>query len=238
MKFYFVFLITGLLLLTGCQFNKDVSFPRVNTPKACSMEAKICPDGKAVGRTGPNCEFEPCAESPAEPFIPADNQNSGIVFPIKEFKERITKKSFGDYITPETSPIQPERFSGYHTGVDVEYGDSTIQIPVMAITAGEVVLAEWVSGYGGVAIIRHNINDKNYLIIYGHLNPDSLPEKNKIIKPGEQIGVLGAGYSHDTDNERKHLHVGVYTGLDLNLSGYVQTEEELIKWINPLILFP
>jgi len=29
-------------------------------PKACTMEAKTCPDGTAVGRTGPNCEFAPC----------------------------------------------------------------------------------------------------------------------------------------------------------------------------------
>lgn len=28
--------------------------------KACTMEAKLCPDGSAVGRTGPNCEFAPC----------------------------------------------------------------------------------------------------------------------------------------------------------------------------------
>jgi hypothetical protein len=27
---------------------------------ACTMEAKLCPDGHAVGRVGPNCEFEPC----------------------------------------------------------------------------------------------------------------------------------------------------------------------------------
>lgn len=26
----------------------------------CTMEAKICPDGSAVGRTGPACEFAPC----------------------------------------------------------------------------------------------------------------------------------------------------------------------------------
>jgi hypothetical protein len=31
-----------------------------STPKACTMEAKICPDGSAVGRSGPNCEFAPC----------------------------------------------------------------------------------------------------------------------------------------------------------------------------------
>lgn len=27
---------------------------------ACTMDAKICPDGTAVGRSGPNCEFEKC----------------------------------------------------------------------------------------------------------------------------------------------------------------------------------
>jgi hypothetical protein len=28
--------------------------------KACTMEAKVCPDGTSVGRTGPNCEFAAC----------------------------------------------------------------------------------------------------------------------------------------------------------------------------------
>jgi hypothetical protein len=27
---------------------------------ACTMEAKLCPDGSAVGRSGPKCEFTPC----------------------------------------------------------------------------------------------------------------------------------------------------------------------------------
>jgi hypothetical protein len=27
---------------------------------ACTEEAKVCPDGSAVGRSGPNCEFAPC----------------------------------------------------------------------------------------------------------------------------------------------------------------------------------
>ena len=29
-------------------------------PIACTLEAKICPDGSAVGRTGPSCEFALC----------------------------------------------------------------------------------------------------------------------------------------------------------------------------------
>ena len=31
-------------------------------PKACTEEAKLCPDGSAVGRTGPNCEFAQCPQ--------------------------------------------------------------------------------------------------------------------------------------------------------------------------------
>lgn len=30
------------------------------TPVACTTEARMCPDGTAVGRTGPSCEFSPC----------------------------------------------------------------------------------------------------------------------------------------------------------------------------------
>lgn len=33
-------------------------------PVACTMDAKICPDGTAVGRTPPNCAFEACPVMP------------------------------------------------------------------------------------------------------------------------------------------------------------------------------
>ncbi|MES2134906.1 MAG: hypothetical protein V4449_01530 [Patescibacteria group bacterium] len=37
-------------------------YPKETTPQTtlCTMEAKICPDGSAVGRTGPQCEFTAC----------------------------------------------------------------------------------------------------------------------------------------------------------------------------------
>lgn len=34
--------------------------PIEQMPVACTEEAKICPDGSAVGRSGPKCEFAPC----------------------------------------------------------------------------------------------------------------------------------------------------------------------------------
>ena len=40
-----------------------LSFANKGTQIACTMEAKLCPDGSAVGRTGPKCEFAPCSEA-------------------------------------------------------------------------------------------------------------------------------------------------------------------------------
>lgn len=36
---------------------------------ACTDDAKVCPDGSYVSRTGPNCEFAPCPEPQACPAI-------------------------------------------------------------------------------------------------------------------------------------------------------------------------
>lgn len=35
------------------------------TTPGCTMEARLCPDGTAVGRTGPYCEFEACPDGTA-----------------------------------------------------------------------------------------------------------------------------------------------------------------------------
>ncbi len=43
------------VVLTKSNFRND-------KPVACTEEAKICPDGSAVGRTGPQCQFASCPE--------------------------------------------------------------------------------------------------------------------------------------------------------------------------------
>jgi hypothetical protein len=40
-------------------------FYAAGTRPACTEEAKMCPDGSAVGRTGPNCEFAACPSGEA-----------------------------------------------------------------------------------------------------------------------------------------------------------------------------
>ena len=62
MKKLFYILPVAILLAAGCSAKK----PATNTPPAgqgqvaCTQEAMLCPDGSAVGRTGPDCAFAPC----------------------------------------------------------------------------------------------------------------------------------------------------------------------------------
>lgn len=38
----------------------ELEWTLINEPIACTMDARICPDGSAVGRTAPFCQFEAC----------------------------------------------------------------------------------------------------------------------------------------------------------------------------------
>ena len=57
----------ALLLLAGaCDKPQNSGQPPSGGP-ACTTEAKMCPDGSGVGRTGPNCEFAPCPSGQEAP---------------------------------------------------------------------------------------------------------------------------------------------------------------------------
>lgn len=160
-----------------------------------------------------------------------------LIPPTDDFENRITKKKFGQFITKQNSPVQPERFSGYHTGVDVEFTDSTGEIGVKAIADGTVLHSGTVSGYGGVLALSHTIDGQSFVVVYGHLNPTSVKPKGSTVKRGDQIAVLGDDKSTETDGERKHLHLAFVKGSTVDLKGYVQTQAELDAWADPLTYY-
>lgn len=160
-----------------------------------------------------------------------------VVEPLSGFFDRITKKPFGIYITPKTSPVQPEKFSGYHTGADAETtsAEATTDIPVVSIAAGTVVFTGHVNGYGGVILIRHVVNSETVTALYGHLRIASFSvKKNDTVKIGQQLALLGTGYSGETDGERKHLHFGIIKGANINYKGYVTSQGGLSAWEDPV----
>ena len=158
-----------------------------------------------------------------------------LIEPVEDFRERAVFKQFGTFITPDESPVAGERFSGYHTGVDAEFPGAAAHIPVVAISDGTIVYRGWVNGYGGVIIIRHIIEAQSVLVLYGHTDPESFPPATvRQVSAGTQIAVLGDSQSHATDGGRRHLHLSIRPNGKLDFRGYVETEEELKAWLNPL----
>lgn len=56
-KSYFIIFALVIVAVIGGVFYSQQKSP---TPVACTQEARLCPDGSYVGRTGPQCEFAAC----------------------------------------------------------------------------------------------------------------------------------------------------------------------------------
>ena len=87
----FVFILGALYL----------NLTKPSTPNfACTLEAKICPDGSSVGRSGPKCEFAVCPESvsnvPVIPTIPRSELEMGWYFGSNDQKKSGTPNNW-DY---------------------------------------------------------------------------------------------------------------------------------------------
>lgn len=214
--------IIGAVLIKYLASTKPTQSPQAATPT--HQPAASLPDQHPAAQPPPS-NPPPVAPTPA------------IVAPVADFKARITKKFFGTYVTPQNSPVQPERFTGYHTGVDVEYGDRTDDVPVVAVVDAQVTMAQWMSGYGGLLVLRGSISGHEDYLLYGHLRPSSLPAVGSAVKQGDQVGLLGTAFSHDTDGERRHLHFAIYARDPADIRGYVQSQSELSAWQNPLDVY-
>lgn len=164
------------------------------------------------------------ADTLAEPFVP----------PME--LSRVTLKPFGIRIDPASSPVQPERFSGYHTGMDFEAPEDGAQ-PVRAACTGPIIQRAIADGYGGVVVQRCVRAGRAVTALYGHVSLTDVPALGATVDAGDVIAHLGIGFSPDTDGERPHLHFAVHRGATAELRGYVQREADLGSWIDPATLF-
>lgn len=162
--------------------------------------------------------------------------------PLKNVYRHPALLTFGLYVTPDPAqnPIDPpERFTGYHTAVDYEIlpGEEDAAIAVFAACEGTVAYASTAEGYGGVLVQHCKVKDQDVTVLYGHVDPHSFTHKvGDTLHRGEQIAVLAAAKSPESDGNRKHLHFGVHSGTVLDYRGYVQQPEELEDFIDPMTI--
>lgn len=72
---------------------------------ACTMDAKLCPDGSAVGRSGPKCEFTLC---PGEQNIDSFDECVAAGYPVMESYPRqcaANRRTFTETVTNTNSSV-------------------------------------------------------------------------------------------------------------------------------------
>ena len=135
-----IVLIVGAVLIFGAGKKAEAPLSEMplskdNNQVVCTMEAKLCPDGSYVGRSGPKCEFAAC---------PGASDAAVTTGAVKEFT--IIGKNFA--FTPSLITVKKgdkvkitfNNINGFHNFAIDEYGIATLQkqspnIEVLEFTA-------------------------------------------------------------------------------------------------------
>lgn len=141
MKKISVFLVLAILLvsiaLIGKYFLATRSSDVVGTNQkplaVCTLEARVCPDGSAVGRSGPACEFKACPEVTVENETSTSTATSTVL--VNNNSKLLTDSTFSDVVINKTYT----KNSISITPLEV-IEDSRCPAGVMCIQAGTVRL--------------------------------------------------------------------------------------------------
>lgn len=114
-----------------------------NQQVACTQEAKICPDGSSVGRTGPQCEFSPC---------PTDQVGNPNLDPGEPKTTSAAVKTF------TSAKLKDLSFSGYSLGYPsdwtlYEQRDEGTPISTITLTKNGYTLKIFQAATGGAGCI-------------------------------------------------------------------------------------
>ena len=89
----------------------------------CTLEAKVCPDGTSVGRTGPLCEFAPCPKNTT-----SSSDNLVVLDTPQPYQEitspvTITGKARGNWFFEASFPIEIVNWDGLIIGQGIATAD-------------------------------------------------------------------------------------------------------------------
>lgn len=83
---------------------------------ACTQEAKLCPDGSYVGRTGPKCEFAACPGDNSTTWKTSTDDEKGVSF---QYPESLGDKYTGTVDWPPLIQILNEPFTCTEAGSEI-----------------------------------------------------------------------------------------------------------------------
>lgn len=94
MKKIFISILTAVIVIGGGFFIFQSLQSRTINPVACTMEAKQCPDGSYVGRTGPKCEFSACPSGTTKLGFVYQNASADLIQVELPYPDAVVGREF------------------------------------------------------------------------------------------------------------------------------------------------
>lgn len=101
-----IYIVLALIVIISVAAVANSIMQQKGGQVACTAEAKICPDGTAVGRTGPNCTFAPCPGGDATTTPPTHPGGGMLAMHSAKIGEKI---NIGGLTMMPTAVIQDSR---------------------------------------------------------------------------------------------------------------------------------
>lgn len=225
-----------LIRLTAPRPNQTTKSPPLVT---CTQEAKLCPDGSYVGRTGPNCEFATC---PQEPIGRQCNGANDTSCPtgyscVQECGPLVARE--GD--PPPSSSCQPK---GYERRCPVCLSkDTMIDTPLGAVAVQDVRVGSpvWTTSVSGARIpgfvgyVGKTPVPPTHMMV--HLTLDD--GRTVLVSPGHPtsdgrtVGELATGDAYDSARVATATRVTYNEGFTYDL---LPSGQSGFYWANGILL--
>ena len=112
----------------------------------------------------------------------------------------------------------------FHAGLDIVVPPDVGLFAPLAGVVHEVVVDGGMGNYGGVVVLRHELEAVIFYSLYGHLNTRFEVRPGQVLRAGERFGSIGKG--KDSGGWFTHTHLQILTPLAMSsglmLSGYVR----------------
>ncbi|MDO8530459.1 MAG: hypothetical protein Q7S10_03605 [bacterium] len=117
-------LIIAIIFLAAIVVGLVLFFNTSQQEVACTMEAKVCPDGSSVGRTGPLCEFAACPSNTViKDWNTSSDSEQGIVF---LYPEKLPTTYINTLDWPPKLQVLNKPFSCVKTGNETNHIEPVI----------------------------------------------------------------------------------------------------------------
>lgn len=110
------------LAVAGIAYLSWQKFIKENQPVYCTEDAKLCPDGSYVGRTGPDCEFAACPADPTLNWNTYTDSQSGVTF---KYPENLTTTYISAVDWPPLAQVLNQPYGCAEAGAEIERSGRT-----------------------------------------------------------------------------------------------------------------